>query len=211
VAASAALEGRRPQRLGRSSFEARLRSQLRMTGNRRQTPPVAARPFSRERSYETCESLPMRGEQDGFPLFPLHCQKRKREAERRQALCNNLRTFFRCGSAPLSLSPPRLRGGWEGARPPVGVPPRLSPEGLPVPKAQVQARLPGTRFPRALPAVACPSPVAAPHAPVVMPASMMPGPARERSVWLRARAPHPLHLREYLRERRPSMSRICDM
>jgi hypothetical protein len=47
--------------------------------------------------------------------------------------------------------------------------------------ALLQARLPGTWSSRALPALSCPSPVAAPHAPVVMPASMMPGAARERT------------------------------
>src|SRR5208282_377340 len=53
------------------------------------------------------------------------------------------------------LAPPfRLR-----ARSPAGVPPRLSPKGVVVPKAQLQARLPGTRSERALPAFACPSPV----------------------------------------------------
>ena len=44
------------------------------------------------------------------------------------------------------------------ARSPIGVPPRLSPKGVIVPKAQLQARLPGTWSERALPAIACPSP-----------------------------------------------------
>ena len=44
------------------------------------------------------------------------------------------------------------------ARSPIGVPPRLSPKGVIVPKAQLQARLPGTWSVRALPAFACPSP-----------------------------------------------------
>ena len=44
------------------------------------------------------------------------------------------------------------------ARSPDGVPPRFSPKGVIVPKAQLQARLPGTRSERALPAIACPSP-----------------------------------------------------
>ena len=64
------------------------------------------------------------------------------------------------------------------ARSPIGVPPRFSPEGLLIPKAQLQARLPGTWVQRALPAVACPSPVEAPHGPVIVPVSMMPGAAR---------------------------------
>jgi hypothetical protein len=48
---SASLEGRRPQLLGRSCFEARLRSHLRMTGEQavvnKQTPRVPAFHFSR--------------------------------------------------------------------------------------------------------------------------------------------------------------------
>jgi hypothetical protein len=44
------------------------------------------------------------------------------------------------------------------ARSPIGVPPRVSPKGVIVPKAQLQARLPGTWSERALPAFACPSP-----------------------------------------------------
>src|SRR6204780_1576682 len=44
------------------------------------------------------------------------------------------------------------------ARSPIGVPPRFSPKGVIVPKAQLQARLPGTRSVRVLPAIACPSP-----------------------------------------------------
>jgi hypothetical protein len=42
------------------------------------------------------------------------------------------------------------------ARSPASVPPRLSPKGVVVPKAQLQARLPGTRPERALPAVPVP-------------------------------------------------------
>jgi hypothetical protein len=85
------------------------------------------------------------------------------------------------------------------------------------PWAQLQARLPGTwqdvrsgtvaptgeqrscALTRALPAPACPSPGNAPPGPVVVPASMMPEAARERSVSFRPRAPHSLHLREYPR------------
>ena len=49
---------------------------------------------------------------------------------------------------------------------------------------------------RALPAPACPSPGKAPPAPAVVPASMMPKAARERTVSVRAQAPHSLRLRE---------------
>ena len=45
---------------------------------------------------------------------------------------------------------------------------------------QLQARFSGTRSKRALPALSCPSPVKAPHAPAVVPADMMPKAARER-------------------------------
>ena len=94
------------------------------------------------------------------------------------------------------------------------------------PWAQLQARLPGTRqdvrsgtvastgerrprvLTRALPAPACPSPGNAPPGPVVVPVSMMPEAARVRSVSFRPRAPHSLHLSEYLRDRRPRSSEI---
>jgi hypothetical protein len=45
---------------------------------------------------------------------------------------------------------------------------------------------------RALPALSCPSPAAAPRAPAVIPVDMMPEAARERTVSVRARAPRPL-------------------
>ena len=55
-------------------------------------------------------------------------------------------------AAPFRCGPP-LAGGS-----PVGVPPRLSPKGVVVPKAQLQAMFPGTRSERVLPTFACPSP-----------------------------------------------------
>jgi hypothetical protein len=97
------------------------------------------------------------------------------------------------------------------ARPPVGVPPRLSPKGLLIPKAQRQAMLPGTwpersirygrpnrgaetsRCSTGVTRAACPSPAStsrAGHSAGRHDAQA----ARERSVWLRPRAPHPLHL-----------------
>jgi hypothetical protein len=63
--------------------------------------------------------------------------------------------------------------------------------------AQLQARFPGTRSARGLPALSCPSPVAAPHAPVVMPADMMPEAARVRTVSFRPRAPLSLRNQEH--------------
>jgi hypothetical protein len=70
----------------------------------------------------------------------LHSQKKKKEAERRQTQCFMFRTSG-CGRAtrvPACADPP-LR-----ARSPVGVPPRFLPEGDLLPKALLQARLPGT-------------------------------------------------------------------
>ena len=123
--------------------------------------------------------------------------------------------------APLSLSPPRVRGSVGGR----ALAYRRSTAALTVrafgPWAQLQARLPGTWqdvrsgklaptgeqrprvLTRALPAPACPSPGNAPPGPVVVPVSMMPEAARVRSVSFRSRAPHSLHLSEYLRDRRP--------
>jgi len=129
------------------------------------------------------KSLPSRGEQERLPCFPSHLSKNGKGERNAGKSGQHLPHLFRM-----------RRRAHCCARRLVGVPLAAPARGTLVPKARVQARLPGTWFRRALPGVSCPSPVAAPHAPVVMPASMMPGPARERSVWLRARAPHPLHL-----------------
>ena len=84
--------------------------------------------------------------------------RRKRKAERRKTLIRILR-------APPASSPASGGGQRRGrgsplckGRSPIGVPPRFSPKGVIVPKAQLQARLPGTWSERALPAFACPSP-----------------------------------------------------
>src|ERR1700730_18305284 len=68
-----------------------------------------------------------------------------KEAERRQTQGTD-RRILRCGARPF------------GARTLDGVPPRLSSRGVFHPQGQLQARLPGTRSARALPAFACPSP-----------------------------------------------------
>ena len=73
------------------------------------------------------------------------------------------------------------------ARSPVGVPPRLSPKGLIIPKARLQARLPGTRSERALPAFACPSPASTSH-PGHNAGRLMPKPPGS-GVQIRPRAP----------------------
>ncbi len=109
-----------------------------------------------------------------------------------------------------------MRRASSGTRSPVGVPPRLLPGGSrPFRSAPGQASRdaarahdpqnppdPGRRpcaTKRVLPAPACPSPGKAPPAPAVIPARMMPGAARERSVSFRARAPLSLRFREYPR------------
>jgi hypothetical protein len=172
-------------------------------GQQAQTLSVLAPRFAREGSYESSETLSRCAESKTASLkFPLDWQeakKGKRNADRRWVTTSA--PFYRRGGAPLSLSPrplARERGG--GGTPAYRRSTAALARGTLVPKAQLQARLPGTWFPRVLPAVSCPSPVEAPHTPAIVPASMMPGAARERNVSFRARAPHPLHLREYLRE-----------
>jgi hypothetical protein len=88
---------------------------------------------------------------------------RKRNADRRVSNLRTLRGAARAERCALASRRPTT----------------ALARGTSVPKAQLQARLPGTWFRRALPGVSCPSPVAAPHTPVVMPASMMPKAARE--------------------------------
>ena len=146
-------------------------------------------------------------------------RKRKRNADRRGS---RLRTG-RVRRVPLSLVPPPFaEEAFEGARSPVGVPPRLSPRGLTSPQAQLRPCFLGgglTHDPekwkpvfrkdhaqaknrlRALPAFARPSPVSTSR--TVVSAGMMPEPAGERAVSSRPRPPHPLRIPEYLRERRP--------
>ena len=127
------------------------------------------------------------------PFFLRFTDRKKKEAERRQAL----------GSEPPHH---RVRHALDGARSPIGVPPRLSPEGRRSQRLSSRPRFLGRGSGGCYPPLPCPSPVTAPHAPAVVPARKMPGAARERTVSVRARAPHSLHPREYLRERRPSVS-----
>ena len=77
-------------------------------------------------------------------------QKRKRSKRRMRNAGKRCSTT----SASCDAALPPL----ERSSSPVGVPPRFSPKGVIVPKAQLQARLPGTWSERALPAFACPSP-----------------------------------------------------
>ena len=119
-------------------------------------------------------------------------KKGRRNAGRRNP---TIVRIFRCGARSAERA--RLSAFHRGSH-----------QGAFAPFAQLQARLPGTRFWQALPALACPSPGKAPPGPVVVPVSMMPEAARVRSVSFRARAPHSLHLSEYLRDRRPRSSEI---
>ena len=97
---------------------------------------------------------------------------------------------FHHGSYPSGLSAlgrssrPGFHGTWQDVR-----------SGKPAPTGEQRSYV----LTRALPAPACPSPGNAPPGPVVVPVSMMPEAARERSVSFRARAPHSLHLQEYPR------------
>ena len=117
-------------------------------------------------------------------------ERRKRNADRRWAT-----TSAPSGAAACSC----LLA--EGARPPIGVPPRLSPEGRRSQRLSSRPRFLGRGFCGRYPPLPCPSPVAAPHAPAVVPAREMPRAARERTVLVRARAPHSLRFREYPRPR----------
>ena len=172
------------------------------------------------------ESLPMRGEQEWLPSFPCRFRKPEKGSRTPTGPCP-IRTAPPPASSPAPAVSPRGRTE-EGAQQrahagharlsafhcssrqrdagPKGSGPGQAfwdVAGAFDPVRPLNRERRSCAVTRALPAPACPSPVAAPHAPIVMPASMMPEPARERSVSLRARAPHPLHLREYLRERRP--------
>jgi hypothetical protein len=90
------------------------------------------------------------------PFAFLFLHKRRREAERRQTRVTN-RRILRCGTHPTGRA--RLSAFHRGSH---------LREYL-IPKAQLQARLPGTWSEWALPAFACPSPGVAPPAPVIMP------------------------------------------
>jgi hypothetical protein len=91
------------------------------------------------------------------------------------------------------------RRALSGARTPVGVLHRGSHlrEYL-IPKARLQARLPGTRSARALPAFACPSPGSTSH-PGHNAGRLIPKPPGS-GLQIRPRAPHPLHLTACLRK-----------
>ena len=105
----------------------------------------------RFRQVAWIERSEIRERRSGFIAAPgfrsaqpgLRKKGRKRNAGKRRV---TNRRILRCGARPF------------GARTLAGVPPRLSPRGVFVPEAQLQARLPGTRSERALPAFACPSP-----------------------------------------------------
>ena len=142
------------------------------------------------------------------PFFLRFTDRKKKEAERRQAPGKTTSAPSGAAACPDPLLLSRLRGrSGGGARPPIGVPPRLSPEGRPSQRLSSRPRFLGRRSCGCYPPLPCPSPVTAPHAPAVVPARKMPGAARERTVSVRPQAPHSLHFPEYLRERRPSNER----
>ena len=152
----------------------------------------------------------------GFPIDRAQARKRgKRSAERRGSLGPHQRmrrpppNLSRLQHDPEKWLPvfgqdhaQTRKGGTEGGSP-LGAPPRLSPGGFrPFRSAPGQASWDAVAIAfarRALPAPTCPSPVEAPHGPVVVPVSMMPEAARERTVSFRARAPLSLRFREYPR------------
>ena len=106
-----------------------------------------------------------------------------RRAPRSKAACAALRLRARSSAGvPLRLLP---EGRWSqrlSFRPGFLGRGRSVRSGKPAPTGERKS----SAVTRALPAPACPSPVNAPHAPVVMPASMMPKAARER--WWRTAA-----------------------
>ena len=112
----------------------------------------------------------------------------RRSAERRMpTMCRAAQTSVRELAQLICCAAARHIG----ARPPSGAS-TAALAGTPIP-TQLQAMLPGSRIKRALPALSCPSSVAAPHASAVVPKGMMPGAAPARLASPRgstALAPH---------------------
>ena len=90
-------------------------------------------------------------------------ERRKRNADRRRVTT----------SAPEGAARARRSAS------PIGVPPRLSPEGRRSQRLSSRPRFLGRRSCGCYPPLPCPSPVTAPHAPAVVPARKMPGAARD--------------------------------
>ena len=120
------------------------------------------------------------------PLATCFClpSKKKGEAERRQTLGT---TAASCDAARALVERARLTAFHHGSR----------LRELFHPKGSAQARLPGTRSERALPAFACPSPGSTSH-PGHPAGRLIPKPP-ESGLQIRPRAPHPLHLTACLR------------
>jgi len=126
-------------RAGRRSRERRRRAtRLAMTNRSRD---ASASKFYARRSAIGETHLPS----SPSPFAFLFLHKRRREAERRQTRVTN-RRILRCGAHPAGRA--RLSAFHHGSH---------LREYL-IPKARLQARLPGTWSERALPAFACPSP-----------------------------------------------------
>jgi hypothetical protein len=113
-------------------------------------------------------------------------QIKRGEAERREA--RTIRTAPRqrmlppaaASGAARATDRPAYAGRPLRARSPLGVPPRFWPRFSGLSLDDSGPGFLGLGGMRALPALACPSPAEAPRAPVVVPADMMPGAARER-------------------------------
>ena len=137
------------------------------------------------------ETGPVQGKGRGGPAFrssviPASSNQshKMKEAERRQTLGT---TAASCDAARALLERARLTAFHHGSH---------LREYL-IPKAQLQARLPGTRSERALPAFACPSPGSTSR-PGHRAGGLIPKPPGS-GLQIRPRAPHPLHLTACLR------------
>jgi hypothetical protein len=169
---------------------------------------VLTRHFPRESSKRSSEISPMRGEQARFPQSPLRFRLAKQGKQNAGKPGITYRILFGCGGALLRTR--RLAGAplavlslWDFAPQRLRSRPGFLGRGLRmIGKGSCEAKkLAGvTRL------LLSQSSGSTPRRSVV-PASMMPGPARERSVWLRPRAPHPLHLGEYPRPKVPLSER----
>ena len=205
---------------------------LRVTGNSEAFPRRAPRPsfaYGTNCSPDEAKRNPGTAFQleccspDYAALHPGYDDQRKKEAERRQTCSANLRAL-RARRAPLSLSPlPRAGEGREGARSPIGVPPRLLPSGLSALGRNsrpgflgrgrtfdpVRSLQPGSKDSRSYAGVtrARLSQSRERTSRTGRSAGQMMPEAARRSVSFRARAPHSLRLQEYPRRRRPSAER----
>ncbi len=137
--------GRRPSRLARD---------LRMTGQTQASSSQSAI-FARAVRSTVSKSLPRRTA-GPFSLLPFATEAKGSGTPTDAGLVSAPAGAAR---ALISCPSPFARKAFEGARSPVGVPPRLSPRGLTSPLAQLRPCFLGRGLVRVLPAFACPSPV----------------------------------------------------